>query len=97
MWYRLVPGGLQLNVKVVPGATASRVVGVYGDCLKVQVAAPPERGRANDALARMVADQLGVHARYVSVVRGMTRSRKVVEVVAPVSAVVKFIRQYGGG
>jgi len=69
-----------IAVKVVPGASRSRVVGPHGDRLKVQVAAPPERGRANDAVCDLFAEALGVPRRAVSVVRGATSPSKTVRV-----------------
>ena len=69
-----------LNVKVVPGASRDRVAGRYGDGVKVQVASPPEGGRANQAVERVLAEALGVKAHQVRVVKGHTQPRKVVEV-----------------
>jgi uncharacterized protein len=68
------------NVKVVPGASRDRVVGRYGDGIKVQVSAPPEEGKANGAVVELIADALGVKAGQVRIVRGHTQARKVVEV-----------------
>jgi uncharacterized protein len=69
-----------VNVKVVPGASRDRVVGRYGDGIKVQVSAPPEEGKANGAVVELIADALGVKAGQVRIVRGHTQARKVVEV-----------------
>ena len=44
---------MELEVKVVPGASRSEVTGWLGDSLKIRVAAPPERGKANAAVVRM--------------------------------------------
>ena len=44
-----------LIVKVVPGSSRDRIVGKYGDALKVQVSAAPERGRANEAVIALIA------------------------------------------
>lgn len=72
--------GTLIEVKVVPGASRSRIVGPHGDAIKAQVAAPPERGRANEALCGLFAEALGAPRRTVAVVRGETSARKTLRV-----------------
>ncbi|MDB5302148.1 MAG: hypothetical protein JWO87_3811 [Phycisphaerales bacterium] len=69
-----------LNVKVVPGAKRDRVVGRYGDGVKVQVSAPPEDGKANRAVVQVLAEALDVKASQVEISRGHSQARKVVSV-----------------
>jgi hypothetical protein len=69
-----------LSIKVVPGASHDRVVGRYGDAIKVQVSAPPEGGKANKAVVELLAAVLGVRQNQVQVIKGHTQSRKVVRV-----------------
>lgn len=70
--------GVRFAVKVVPGAARDRIAGALGDALKVQVAAPPEQGKANARLCELLANALGVAARAVQVVAGHGSARKVV-------------------
>jgi uncharacterized protein (TIGR00251 family) len=67
-------------VKVVPNASRTRFAGAHGDGVKIQVAAPPERGRANEAVCEVLAEALGVPARDVTVVRGHTSPAKTLRV-----------------
>ena len=69
-----------LSVKVVPGSSRDRVVGRYGDAVKVQVSAPPEGGKANKAVVRVVAGAIGVKASQVEIATGHGRPRKTVRV-----------------
>ena len=69
---------------MVPGASRSEIAGALGDRLKVRVAAPPERGRANEALVAVLREWLG--AREVEVVAGLMSREKTVRVIG-VSAV----------
>lgn len=71
---------MEIAVKVVPGASRSRVMGLLGDALKVQVAAPPEKGKANAAVIELIAGALGVAAKAVEIVAGQTTPNKRVKV-----------------
>jgi hypothetical protein len=53
---------------------------MHGDALKVCVTAPPEDGRANDAVVEVLADWLGVKRRQIEIVSGATNRNKVVRV-----------------
>lgn len=69
-----------LLLKVHPKASRDRVVGWVGDRLKVQVTAPPERGKANEAVIGLLADVLGVPRSAVRVTSGQTSTLKTVQV-----------------
>ncbi len=72
--------GVDIAVHAQPRASRSRVVGEHGGRLKVQLAAPPVDGEANQALGDLVADLFQVAKRQVAVVQGLTGKRKLVRV-----------------
>jgi uncharacterized protein (TIGR00251 family) len=59
-----------LAVRVQPGASRDEIVGWQGAALRVRVSAPPRDGRANAAVARLLATALGVAPSTVELVRG---------------------------
>ena len=59
-----------LAIKAVPGAKRERIVGPHGGALKVMVTQPPEGGAANKAICRLIAEQLGISQRAVTVIAG---------------------------
>jgi uncharacterized protein len=69
-----------IPVKVVPGASRTRLMGELDGRLKVAVAAPPEKGKANAELTAHLAKLLGVRKREVTVISGTTSPAKVVSV-----------------
>jgi len=72
------PEGSTLRVRVAPKASRERIVGPYGDALKVAVREPPEKGRANAAVERLLAAALGMRPGDVTVVKGLASRDKVV-------------------
>ncbi len=70
----------RLRLRVSPGASRSEVVGRYREGWKVRVAAPAERGRANEALLRLLAEALGVPKSSLRIVRGQRSREKLVAV-----------------
>ena len=72
----VVDTAVTLSVKVVPGASRDRVAGRYGDGVKVQTSAPPERGRANAAVAAILAQFLGVEPDQVELISPPANPRK---------------------
>ncbi len=68
--------GAVLTVKVVPGSSRDEVVGVLGEALKIATASPAERGKANDAVRKTLANALGLNPRRVKLLSGPTSPRK---------------------
>ncbi|HEX5136729.1 MAG TPA: DUF167 family protein [Planctomycetota bacterium] len=75
---RTTPEGATLKVRVTPGASRERILGTHGDALKVAVREPPERGRANEAVARALAAAVGARPADVEVIRGHASRDKLV-------------------
>jgi uncharacterized protein (TIGR00251 family) len=69
----------RLRLRVSPGAGRPEIVGRHGDGWKVRVTAPPEHGRANEAVLRLVADVLAVPRSAVTIVSGHGARDKIVE------------------
>lgn len=71
---------MKIPLKVVPGSSRDCIAGWLGEALKVRVKAPPESGKANKAVEKLLAKTLQVPLASVSIVRGGSSPRKVVEI-----------------
>lgn len=68
--------GTVLTVHVQPKAARTECVGVYGDALKIRVAAPPVDGAANEELIRFIAKQCSIPRTSVLIQSGAEGRRK---------------------
>ena len=71
---------VRFAVRLTPRAAADRIDGVVDGILRVRVGAPAVEGAANNALVRLVADDLGVSRRDVRIVAGASSQQKLVVV-----------------
>jgi uncharacterized protein (TIGR00251 family) len=70
----------RVTVKVHPRAKRSAVTGRFGEAWKLDLAAPPVDGKANDECVRFLAELAGVARSRVRIVTGATSRLKTVEV-----------------
>jgi hypothetical protein len=82
-WLTVREHGVELSVRVVPGATREGVAGLYGDRLKIRVTGPPVGNAANECLIRFVARALRVPPARVRIVLGDRGRSKVLFIDEP--------------
>ena len=69
-----------LSVRVTPGAGRDALLGWQGDVLRLSVAAPAQRGKANEAALRLLSAALGLPPQRLRIVRGHTSRQKVIAI-----------------
>ena len=70
----------RIAVRVTPGAREDAVVGWQDEALRVRVRAQAERGKANEAVCRLIAKALGLPRSSVSIARGATARGKILHI-----------------
>ncbi len=68
--------GSVLPVQAQPRARRNGVVGEHAGALKVAVTQAPEKGKANDALIKVLADALDLKRSQIELLSGDTNTRK---------------------
>ncbi|MGD1119998.1 MAG: DUF167 domain-containing protein [Dehalococcoidales bacterium] len=71
---------IRLAVKVTPNAGRNEITGFREDVLQVRIAAPPDKGKANQELTDFLAEKLGVKKSAITIIRGMTSRHKVLTI-----------------
>jgi uncharacterized protein (TIGR00251 family) len=71
---------LIINIRVRPNAKQNKVGGEIAGRLIVFVQAPAIDGKANDAVAKVIAEHFEVRSRDIKIIRGETNRDKTIEV-----------------
>jgi uncharacterized protein (TIGR00251 family) len=72
--------GVVLVAKIVPGSSKTALAGALDGMVKIKVAAPPEKGKANQCLIAFLARLLGVKKNGIHIVSGQTNPVKHVKI-----------------
>ena len=74
-------GEIYLRLKIKPGMGKSEIKGELEDeTIKINIAAPPEKGKANNELIRFLAGVFDVAKNSVKIISGKTDSVKLIKI-----------------
>lgn len=105
--WQIAGAGVLLRVRVTPRAGRNRLEGVIdlpdGPAVKIAVSAPPENGKANAALCKLLAKFFRTAKSNIIVVSGASSRTKKVEIAGDGAALIAVldawaaVTQTGGG
>ena len=70
---------MNLDIRVQPRASRNSVEIAEDGTIRVRVTVPPARGKANEAVVRLLSKNLGIPKSTVRITRGYTSRNKVVQ------------------
>jgi len=68
----------RITVRVQPNASQNNILGFKDGVLRIRIAAPPIKGKANQELIKFLGDVLGVSKGNLAIKKGMTSKTKVI-------------------
>ncbi len=71
---------MRLQIRVIPKSSQKKIRKAADGTLVVKVTAPAEDGRANEAVIEVLAEHFQLPKRCVTILRGQTGRRKLVEI-----------------
>ena len=76
---RVQADGVLLSVKLQPRASANEIGDALGSELRIKVTAPPVEAAANEALVKLLAQELDCPRNRIELVRGHTSRHKTIK------------------
>jgi len=71
---------MRLEVKAYPSARKERIIEENGR-FKVYTSVPPDKGKANQKILKMLAKHLGIKRSQLKIIKGVSSRIKIIEVV----------------
>lgn len=69
-----------IKAKVFAGAKTNEITKEDDDLLKIKIKSNPEKGKANQAVIKLVAGYLGIPQNKIKIVRGLKQRNKVLKI-----------------
>ncbi len=69
-----------LKVKITPNSHQNKIIGWLNDALKIKIAAPPQKGKANKELIDFLSDEWNIPKRAIEIKKGHTSSLKLLNI-----------------
>jgi len=69
-----------IKIYLQPKSSKNEIVGPYRDGVKIKVTAPPIEGKANEALIRLLAIELGISPSSIEIIKGHHSREKTLKV-----------------
>ena len=75
---KINPGTYKICLWIQPGARKDSIEGLYQDCLKIKIHAPPVDNKANKEIISFLSKVVGVKKSNVKIVSGQKNRKKII-------------------
>ena len=78
--FKITGNDIIIKVKIVPGSSKNKIVGVYSDALKISITAPPVEGKANKKCIAYLAKYFDAAKSKIEIISGQTSKNKLIKI-----------------
>jgi len=71
---------MKLNIKVIPKSKQNNIEEVGKDNFKIHLTTVPEKGKANEAVIKMLSKHLHIAKSKIKIIKGLTQRDKIIEI-----------------
>ena len=79
-YFKITGNDIVIKVKIIPGSSKNKIVGVYNDALKITITAPPIEGKANKKCITYLAKYFDVAKSKIEIISGRTSKNKLIKI-----------------
>ncbi|MBU4348767.1 YggU family protein [bacterium] len=78
--FKITGNDIIVKVKIVPGSSKNKIIGVYNNALKIYIAAPPVERKANKKCIAYLAEYFDIAKSKIEIISGQTSKNKLIKI-----------------
>jgi uncharacterized protein (TIGR00251 family) len=79
-YFEITGNDIIVKVKIVPGSSKNKIIGVYNHALKITITAPPAEGKANKKCIAYLAKYFDIAKSKIEIISGQTSKNKLIKI-----------------
>jgi len=79
-YFKITGNDIVIKVKIVPGSSKNKILGVHNDAIKITITAPPIEGKANKKCIAYLAKYFDVAKSKIEIISGQTSKNKLIKI-----------------
>lgn len=78
--FKISGNDIIIKIKIIPGSSKDKIIGIYNDVLKIIIAAPPVEGKANKKCIAYLAKYFNIAKSKIEIISGQTSKNKLIKI-----------------
>ena len=79
-YFKITGNDIIIKVKIAPGSSKNKIIGVYNDSLKITIIAPPVEGKANKKCIAYLAKYFDIAKSKIEIISGKNSKNKLIKI-----------------
>ena len=79
-YFKITGNDIVIKVKIVPGSSKNKIVGVHNNAIKITITVPPVEGKANKKCIAYLAKYFDVAKSKIKIISGQTSKNKLIKI-----------------
>jgi len=79
-YFKITGNDIVIKVKIVPGSSKNKIVGVHNNAIKITITGPPVEGKANKKCIAYLAKYFDVAKSKIKIISGQTSKNKLIKI-----------------
>lgn len=79
-YFKITGNDIIIKVKIAPGSSKNKIIGVYNDSLKITITAPAVEGKANKKCIAYLAKYFDITKSKIEIISGKNSNNKLIKI-----------------